>query len=123
MLRENTGNTQSNCRWKSRMNMRRIIDLSQDIYEGMPGFPGYPEVKIQEHGSVSGSMGFTIGEYRWNAVSIVMTDHHGTHVDAPYHLNPKGKKIHEMPAEQFITEAVVLNLSRRTALEIGVGDL
>ncbi len=103
--------------------MRRIIDLSQEIYEGMPSFPGYPDVKIQEHGSVAGPMGASIGEYRWNAVSIAITDHHGTHIDAPYHLNPIGKKIHEMPAEQFVTEAVILDLTQRANLEIGAADL
>ena len=103
--------------------MKRIIDLSQEIYEKMPSFPGYPEVKINEHGSVAGPLGANIGKYRWNAVSLLITDHHGTHVDAPFHLDPNGKKIHEMPVEAFVTEAVVLDLTHRTSSEISVEDL
>ncbi|NDG71289.1 MAG: cyclase family protein [Proteobacteria bacterium] len=36
---------------------------------------------------------------------------HGTHVDAPWHFTPGGKRLHEMPLEHWVGECQVLNLS------------
>src|SRR3989475_7688541 len=34
----------------------------------------------------------------------------GTHVDAPFHFEPKGRKLHEMPLDRFIAPGHVLDL-------------
>ncbi|KDR67621.1 hypothetical protein GALMADRAFT_257846 [Galerina marginata CBS 339.88] len=40
-----------------------------------------------------------------------MGTHTGTHIDAPYHFFPDGRKIDQIPLNEFIGEAVVIDLS------------
>lgn len=40
-----------------------------------------------------------------------MSDHSGTHVDAPKHFGPGGASIDELPLEDFYTSAIALDLS------------
>lgn len=37
--------------------------------------------------------------------------HHGTHVDAPWHFIPNGKRLHEIPLDRWIGAAEVLDLT------------
>lgn len=38
--------------------------------------------------------------------------HHGTHVDAPWHFIPGGKKLHQLPLETWIGPADVVDLTK-----------
>ncbi len=49
-----------------------------------------------------------IGKELFNGLHIELNGHYGTHVDAPYHLIPNKKKVHEYPLERFIIPAVVV---------------
>ncbi len=55
----------------------KIIDLSQEIYTGMPVYPGDPEVRF--------NLLSTIRESGYNNTEIVMGSHTGTHIDSPRH--------------------------------------
>jgi len=97
----------------------RIIDISREIYDGMPAFIGYPKAFFvnwlpHETGAAIASHVYKY-DFTFSAKALFMTDHHGTHVDAPYHFNPQGKTIDEMPVETFITEAIVLDLTHKKA--------
>ena len=86
----------------------RIIDLSQELYEGIIQYPG-PKVTI-----------FELPELKWPGYELysfafLMPDHVGTHVDAPRHFDKMGEPINKVPLERFIVEAVVLNLSHKKA--------
>jgi len=37
--------------------------------------------------------------------------HHGTHVDAPWHFIPDGKRLHEMPLDHWLGKCQVLDLT------------
>jgi len=37
--------------------------------------------------------------------------HHGTHVDAPWHFIPGGKRLHEMPLDHWVGKCQVLDLT------------
>ena len=57
---------------------------------------------------------------------LSMSDHAGTHVDAPRHFNPdpKAAGIDEVPLEEFFTEAVCLDLSHKPLkTDITIEDL
>jgi len=67
--------------------MPEIIDLSQEIFPGMPVFPGLPEVEITVHVSHEQWDGITDSNVVTPAVNrLEMGEHTGTHVDAiqPY---------------------------------------
>jgi len=44
------------------------------------------------------------------AESMFLMSHTGTHVDAPFHFEPKGRKLQEMPLDRFIAPGHVLDL-------------
>src|SRR5256712_6348489 len=44
------------------------------------------------------------------AESMFLISHTGTHVDAPFHFEPKGRKLHEMPLDRFVARGHVLDV-------------
>ena len=75
--------------------MSKYVELAWPIYEGMPVYPGLPEVKLE------GRERLDKGD-PWNGTVLSIYLHAGTHVDAPWHHMPNGKGIDEIPIEDFI---------------------
>ena len=46
-----------------------------------------------------------------NVGQITTSTHIGTHIDAPFHFDDKGEKVHELPLENYIVEAIVIDVS------------
>jgi kynurenine formamidase len=101
--------------------MLEIIDLSQEIFTGMPVFPGLPEVKITLHVSHEEWDGISGSEVASPAVNrLEMGEHTGTHVDAINHMarQYRGQSIDTMPLEMFYTEGICLDLSHKGPREL-----
>ncbi len=80
----------------------RVVDLSQEIGPDIQMFPAYPRPALTQ---------WTTREvHGFLAESIFMASHTGTHVDAPWHFEPKGKKLDEVPLERFLARGHVLDL-------------
>ena len=80
--------------------MPEIIDLSQEIYTGMPVFPGLPEVKITVHVTHEEWDKVTDSDAVSPAVNrLELGEHTGTHVDALNHMGRqfRGQSIETMP--------------------------
>lgn len=45
-----------------------------------------------------------------NVGQITTSTHIGTHIDAPFHFDNAGLKVHELPLENYILEAVVVDV-------------
>jgi kynurenine formamidase len=96
--------------------MIELIDLSQEIYAGMPVFPGLPEVEISVHISHEQSEGIQDSDVVSPAVNrLTMGEHTGTHVDAINHMarQYKEQSIDTMPLAMFYTEGICLDLSHK----------
>lgn len=104
-----------------------IIDLSQEIYPGMPVYPGLPEVNLDVHVTHEEWEGETDAITVTPGVNkISMGEHTGTHVDAFNHMAREYKRqsIETMPLSMFFTEGICLDLSEKGLRElIGIGDL
>ena len=104
-----------------------IIDLSQEIYSGMPVFPGLPEVKISVHVSHEEWDGITDSDIVSPAVNrLELGEHTGTHVDALNHMarQYRGQSIETMPLTMFYTPGICLDLSHKGPRElIEISDL
>ena len=101
--------------------MPEIIDLSQEIYPGMPLFPGMPEVEITVHLSHEQWDGITGSDQVSPAVNrLEMGEHTGTHVDAINHMGRqyRGRSIDTMPLEMFYTPGICLDLSHKGLREL-----
>ena len=91
----------------------RLIDLSQDIYDGMPVYPGHMRTSVfpmKTHEETA-----FVNKTAYSSIShiLVMSDHGPTHVDSESHIDPDptAKSIDELPLEKFYLEAVCLDVS------------
>ena len=80
----------------------KIIDLTHNIENGMQIYPGDPEIRISEG---------LIHESDYCHVDVLqLNSHTGTHIDAPYHFLPEGKKITDFAADKFTGKGITLDL-------------
>lgn len=91
----------------------QLIDLSREIHHRTPAHPSHPPVVTtvwNDHDEIK-SAGDT--KFSSKALYLSMSDHAGTHVDAPSHFNsdPNAASIDQVPLENFYTEAICLDLS------------
>ncbi|WP_431157820.1 cyclase family protein [Winogradskyella poriferorum] len=96
--------------------MTEIIDLSQEIYEGMPVYKDLPQVKMTIHNSHEEWNGIKNPKNKTPAVhKLEMGEHTGTHVDAINHMQIQhvGKSIDKMPLSMFYTEGICLDFSHK----------
>jgi len=101
--------------------MTEIIDLSQEIYEGMPVYKDLPQVKMTIHNSHEEWNGIKNPIQKTPAVhKLELGEHTGTHVDAINHMEiqHKGKSIDKMPLSMFYTEGICLDFSHKGLKEL-----
>jgi kynurenine formamidase len=107
--------------------MFEIIDLSQEIFSGMPVFPGLPPVNMTVHASHEQWDGIKNSDTVTPAVHrLELGEHTGTHVDAINHMarQYQGQSIDTMPLTMFYTEGICLDLSQKGLRELmEVSDL
>jgi len=99
----------------------KIIDLSQEIYDGMPVYKVLPQVSMKMHASHEEWEGIENPENPTPSVyALKMSEHTGTHVDALNHMRKedKGKSIDTMPLSTFYTEGICLDFSSKGLKEI-----
>ena len=101
--------------------MREIIDLSQEIYEGMPVYKDLPQVKMTIHNTHEEWNGIKNPKTKTPAVhKLELGEHTGTHVDAINHMEiqHEGKSIDKMPLSMFYTEGICLDFSHKGLKEL-----
>lgn len=104
---------------------RKLVDLTQEIYNGMPVYPGHQRTAIFPAKTHEETKELNKpGTHHSTTMSIIMSDHGPTHVDAFLHMDENGEDIDQLPLELFYTPAVCLDVSHRVAGEyITVEDL
>ncbi len=90
-----------------------FVDLSREIFHRTQTHPSHPPVVMtvwNDHSEPkrAGNTTFTS-----KALSLAMSDHAGTHVDAPVHFDPRPEalSIDQVPLEKFYTSAFCVDLS------------
>jgi kynurenine formamidase len=89
-----------------------LIDLSRDLYHRAPAHPSHPPIVITPWDThAPKKAGNTI--LRSASYYLSLSDHAGTHVDAPKHFDPTpgALSIDQMPLSSFYTPAICLDLS------------
>ncbi len=84
-------------------------DLSQPVAHGGPAWPEY-EPPVIAHNYRRAAEGF-------NAETLTLNTHTGTHVDVPFHFDDEGAPVEQMPLSAFAAPAVFIDL--RTRLRAG----
>jgi kynurenine formamidase len=79
-----------------------LVDLTQPLDENTPVYPGDPDVDLQPHA--------TYEEEGYRVSALHLGSHSGTHVDAPSHVIPDGKRLSELPLDRFRFEAQLVDV-------------
>jgi kynurenine formamidase len=90
---------------------RTVIDLSRDIHEGMPLWPGHQlpfRMVNQTHQGFRNRWGT---EFGFQAHNWLMSEHTGTHTDAIFEYDPGGATLDDMPLEYYYGPAICLDVS------------
>ncbi len=81
----------------------QIYDISQTILEGIAVWPGDQKFRVRW------TMKLNAGD-SCNVSAVTMSNHTGTHVDAPYHFDPSGADIGSVALAHYLGPARVLPL-------------
>ncbi len=91
----------------------QIIDLTQDIYVGMPVFVGHPDTWRWTHMTheKSAASGRFKSEMSYYSGILQICEHGPTHVDSVSHLDPSPDAPHidDMPMDFFYSRAVAID--------------
>jgi kynurenine formamidase len=101
--------------------MHEIIDLSQEIFTGMPVFPSLPQVNITRYQSHEELDGMTDSNVVSPAVNwLGLGEHTGTHVDVISHMarEYREQSIDSIPLTISYTEGICLDLSHKGLREL-----
>jgi len=91
----------------------RLVDLSQEIFQGMSVFPMHQPTFImtnmthEENMQRTGSK--TLG---FSARNLLISEHGGTHCDAVWEYRKDGATIDKMPMEYFWGSAICIDLTK-----------
>ena len=75
----------------------RVIDLSLDVNNNMPGV----DISVAKRLEVEG----------WNATNLSLYSHCGTHMDAPRHFLPQGATLDQQDLSICVGKATVVNVA------------
>jgi kynurenine formamidase len=91
----------------------RLVDLSQEIYQGMPVYAGHLKTVVFQHHTHEDTAPQFDSDFSYQSLGILVCDHGPTHVDALSHLDPRdgAPTIDRMPLDTFWGEGTCLDVS------------
>jgi len=91
----------------------KIIDLSQEIYTGMPVYPGHMKTVIWTHLSHEECQRQLGTGFSYETRGILICDHGPTHIDSVSHLSrdPQAESVDQLSLDKCITSAICLDVS------------
>jgi kynurenine formamidase len=95
---------------------KEIVDLGQDIFQGMSALGGAVPVTWTRANHKLTSF-FYQGECSYQTTSMFLTEHAGTHLDAPFHFDEHGMAIEQIPLPRLYAKARVFDFSFKKPLE------
>lgn len=91
----------------------RLVDLSQDIYEGMKVYPGHLKTVTFQHVTHEETAPRFEGGFSFQTWGFMLNDNGPTHVDSFSHLDPDpdAPTIDQMPLDLFYGDALCVDVS------------
>lgn len=80
----------------------KLIDLSQPLFDGSPNCPVHPPVRsvlLKDH-----------PQSGWRVEHLSLSNHTGSHVDAPLHKIAGGASLDEVPLGRFVGSALIADV-------------
>jgi arylformamidase len=92
--------------------VKQIIDLSHELYDGMPNLGGW-KVAFPQIDSFERTGQLTQGRHSYQSKMMLLPEHCGTHLDAPIHFVKDGLAINEVPLEQLVLPGHLLDFTHK----------
>ena len=83
----------------------KLLDLTLIISENIPTFPGSPQPSFVQDKNIKND--------GYNSELLFLSSHTGTHLDAPYHFQEKGEKIHEISLKRLVSSAILVKSRKK----------
>lgn len=83
------------------LDMTHTYDTDFPTYEGVPGFRAEQKFEFSKDG--------------YNLFELTISEHTGTHIDAPLHFSADGKSVDEIAAENLVCSLAVIDIAARAA--------
>jgi kynurenine formamidase len=96
-----------------RVDVEHPIDLSQPVAHGGPAWAEYEPPNVTRN--------YRLGAEGFNAETVRMNTHTGTHVDVPFHFSDEGETIERRPLESFSGPAVFLDMRAQVRADEPIG--
>ena len=90
--------------------MRRLVDLSLDIYDKAPTFWPDPKTAVIPH--------LKIENLKYNITQLIMSTNLGTHLDAPFHFFDDGKTVEQLDLRKGFGPAWVMDFTAKKAKDV-----
>jgi kynurenine formamidase len=89
----------------------RVVDLSRDIFEGMPLWPGHQLPFVMVNQTHEGFCRRWNTSFGFEAHNWLLSEHAGTHTDAIFEYDPGGATLDDMPLQYYYGDAICLDVS------------
>lgn len=83
-----------------------VVDLTHTLSPASPVFPSLPAFVVEKPFASHEAHGVSINRY-------TLSDHCGTHFDAPYHVSRHGLPTDEVPVRSLVAPAVVVDIGEK----------
>ena len=83
----------------------KLLDLTLTVSENIPTFPGSPQPSFVQDKNIKND--------GYNSELSFLSSHTGTHLDAPYHFQEKGEKIHEISLKRLVSSAILIKSRKK----------
>ena len=101
---------------------KEIVDMTLEFYMGMPALGTVPTYWTRANHAMTSH--FYKEKLSYQTHSLMLTEHAGTHLDAPYHFDEFGLAIHEVPLSRLAVRARIFDMTHKKPMEaITAADL
>ena len=94
------------------MTVQRIVDLSHQLDEATPVYPGDPPLEVSV---LETTRDMRRDRRALNSSRVSLGTHCGTHMDAPFHFFDEGRPIDQVPLERLVGPALLIDLRSASA--------
>ena len=82
-------------------------DLTHELYDMFPTYFGAQQLFMEQK--------FNFKEHTFNLYELRISEHTGTHIDAPLHFTADGRSVAELPVEDLVAPLVVIDIKAKAA--------
>ncbi len=84
-----------------------VVDMTHMYNEAFPTWGGEPGIGMDQV--------FNFAEHGFNLLNLTISEHTGTHIDAPLHFSADGQSVDEIPVANLVCPLCVVDIRERAA--------